>query len=145
MSKFVNWPKKSRTIHVISLVLVACLILVVGNCFFRIRMALSRVYEPAFVISSSPDNQYELVAREWSCLGGGGADVYIRKNEWYNRWNKQQIGTANPDDYYQTFSKGTYYVEWEDAKVTIYYYDGLAIENVNDRSTWRGVLSYEFD
>lgn len=145
MSKFSNLPKKSRTILIISLVLVACLILAAGTYFFIMSRILSKYYEPEFVISSSPDNQYELVVREWSCLGGAGADVYIRKTEWYNRWKKQKIGTACPDNDYDTFSYGTYYVEWEDDKVTIYYYDNLAVENVDEPSTWRGVISCAID
>ena len=107
-------------------------------------MFFSRDYEPSFVISSSPDEQYELVVREWSCLGGAGADVYIKETEWYNSLNKKLVGTAMGDDYYQPFSNGTYYVEWESDKVTIYYYKAVPAESVNDRSTWRGVISYEF-
>ena len=144
MRKFKNLSKKSQTILIISLVLV-CLILAVGTYFSGAIMLFSRHYEPNTVISSSPDDQYEIVVREWSCLGGGGADVYIRKTGWYIRWKTQQIGTAYPDDYYRSFANGKYYVEWESDKVTIYYYDGLDIENVNDCSTWRGVLCYEFE
>ena len=109
-------------------------------------MLFGRHYEPNLIISS-PDGQYELVIREYSCLGGGGADIYIRGTEWYNIWNKKEIGHASGDDSYQPFSNGTYYVEWESDKVTIYYYRGLSplAENVNDRSTWRGVLTYEFE
>lgn len=105
-----------------------------------------RLYEPNLVIAS-PDGQYELVIREYSCLGGVGADIYIRGGEWYNIWNKKEIGHASGDDAYQPFSNGTYYVEWESDKVTIYYYRGLSpqAENVNDRSTWKGVFSYEFE
>lgn len=147
MRKFKNLSKKSRIIITTSLVLAVCLILAVGTHFSGVIMLFSRHYEPNVVISSSPDDQYEIVVREWSCLGGAGADIYIRGAEWYNSWNKKEIGHASVDDYYQPFSNGTYYVEWESNKVTIYYCMGLGpwVENVNDRSTWRGVLCYEFE
>ncbi len=59
----------------------------------------------------------------------------------------KQIGRAAPDDYYHPFAEGTYYVEWESDKVTIYYYKNLSIEveNRNNRSTWRGIVSYDLD
>ena len=145
MSKFKNQYKKSRIIIITSLVLSVYLILAVGIHLLDVVMLFSRHYEPSFVISASPDNQSELVVREWSCLGGGGADVYIRGTKWYNSWNKKEIGTASRDDGYQPFSHGTYYVEWESDKVSIYYYRAVPIENVNDRSTWRGLISYDFE
>ena len=146
MSKYNNLSKRARIILITSLVLAVCLILAAGIYFFGIWMMLGRHYEPNLIISS-PDDQYELVIREYSCLGGGGADIYIRGTEWYNIWNKKEIGHAGGDDGYQPFSNGTYYVEWESDKVTIYYYMCLGpwTENVNDRSTWQGVFSYEFE
>ena len=146
MRKFKNLSKKSRIIIITSLVLAVCLVLAAGIFFIGISMLFGRHYEPNLIISS-PDDQYELVIREYSCLGGAGADIYIRGPEWYNIWNKNKIGHASGDDSYQPFSNGTYYVEWESDKVTIYYYRGLSplAENVNDRSTWRGVLSYDLD
>ena len=146
MRKFKNLSKKSRIIIITSLVLAVCLILAAGIYFIGISMLFGRHYEPNLIISS-PDDQYELVIREYSCLGGAGADIYIRGPEWYNIWNKNKIGHASGDDSYQPFSNGTYYVEWESDKVTIYYYRGLSplAENVNDRSTWRGVFTYEFE
>ena len=146
MRKFNNLSKKSRIIIITSLVLAVCLVFAAGIFFIGISMLFGRHYEPNLIISS-PDDQYELVIREYSCLGGAGADIYIRGPEWYNIWNKNKIGHASGDDSYQPFSNGTYYVEWESDKVTIYYYRGLSplAENVNDRSTWRGVLTYEFE
>jgi hypothetical protein len=146
MRKFKNLSKKSRIIIITSLVLAVCLILAAGIYFIGISMLFGRHYEPNLIISS-PDGQYELVIREYSCLGGVGADIYIRGAEWYNIWNKKKIGHASGDDYYQPFSNGTYYVEWKSDKVTIFYYMGLGpwVENANDRSTWRGVLSYDLD
>lgn len=140
MRKFSSLSVTSRVIIIIALVLVVCLVLAVGIRFFGIVMLFSRHYETSFVISSSPDDQYELSVREWSCLGGGGADVYIRGNS----MNEKKIGTAIGDNGYQPFSNDTYYVEWESETVAIYYYESLPIENVNDCSTWRGVVSYEF-
>ena len=144
MSKFKNPSKKSRIIIITSLVLAVCLILAVGIHFLGIVMLFSRHYEPDIVISS-PDGQHELVIREFSCLGGAGAEIYIREPKWYNSWKLKEIGNAGTDNYYQTFTKGTYYVEWESDEVTIYYYEGLRIEKANDRSTWQGVVSYEFE
>ena len=146
MRKFNNLSKKSRIIIITSLVLAVCLVFAAGIFFIGISMLFGRHYEPNLIISS-PDDQYELVIREYSCLGGAGADIYIRGPEWYNIWNKNKIGHASGDDSYQPFSNGTYYVEWESDKVTIYYYRGLSplAENVNDRSTWRGVFTYEFE
>ena len=146
MRKFENLSRKSQIIIITSLVLAVCLILAAGIFFFGIWMMFGRLYEPNLVIAS-PDGQYELVIREYSCLGGVGADIYIRGTEWYNIWNKKEIGHAGGDDAYLPFANGTYYVEWESDKVTIYYYRGLSpqAENVNDRSTWKGVFSYEFE
>ena len=146
MRKFENLSRKSQIIINTSLVLAVCLILAAGIFFFGIWMMFGRLYEPNLVIAS-PDGQYELVIREYSCLGGVGADIYIRGTEWYNIWNKKEIGHAGGDDAYLPFANGTYYVEWESDKVTIYYYRGLSpqAENVNDRSTWKGVFSYEFE
>ena len=146
MRKFKNLSKKSRIIIITSLVLAVCLVLAAGIFFIGISMLFGRHYEPNLIVSS-PDGQYELVIREYSCLGGVGADIYIRGTEWYNIWNKKEIGHAGGDDSYQPFSNGTYYVEWESDKVTIFYYMGLGpwAENVNDRSTWRGVFTYEFE
>ena len=140
MSIFQNLSTKSRIIIIIALVLVVCLILSVGIYYYKVSKILSKFYEPDIIISS-PDGQYELVIREWTCLGGAGADFYIRDNS----WRLKRIGRGGADDYYLTFTNGTYYVEWESDKVTIYYYMDLLVENVNDRSTWRGVLSYEFE
>lgn len=145
MRKFSSLSLTSRVIIIVALVLVVCLVLFVGIRFSGIVMLFSRHYESSFVISSSPDDQYELSVREWSCLGGGGADVYIRGTEWYNSWSNKKIGTAIGDNGYQPFSNETYYVEWESETVTIYYYESLPVENVNDCSTWRGVVSYEFE
>lgn len=147
MSKFKNLSKKSRVIIIISLVLAVCLLLAVGMYFFIVSKMLSRYYEQDLIISS-PDGQYELVVREYQCLGGAGAEIYIRKpgqDKWYNSWMMKKIGSAVTGDYYQTFNAGTYYVEWESNKVTIFYYTKARIENSDDRSTWRGVISYEFE
>ena len=84
MRKFISLSLTSRVIIIVALVLVVSLVLFVGIRFFGIVMLFSRHYETSYVISSSPDDQYELAVREWSCLGGGGADVYIRGTEWYN-------------------------------------------------------------
>ena len=67
--------------------LAVCLILAAGIYFIGISMLFGRHYEPNLIISS-PDGQYELVIREYSCLGGVGADIYIRGTEWYNIWKK---------------------------------------------------------
>lgn len=147
MSKFRDLSMKSKIILVVSLVVVACLILAVGVYWYIGSKLFSRLYKPDIVISS-PDGQYELVIREYSCIGGVGAEIYIREpgqDKWYNSWKMKEIGSGGADDYYLTFTNGTYYVEWESDKVTIYYYMDLLVENVNDRSTWRGVLSYEFE
>ena len=145
MRKFTSLSITSRVIFIVALALVVSLILAAGIHFFGVVRLFSRHYEPSFVISSSPDDQYELSVREWSCLGGGGADVYIRGTEWYNSWNKKKIGTAIGDNGYQPFSNETYYVEWENDTVTIYYYESLPVENVNESSTWRGIVIYEFE
>lgn len=106
-----------------------------------------RAYEPDLIISS-PDGQYELVIREFSCLGGAGAEIYMREpgqDKWYNRWMEKKVGQASTDDYYLTFTNETFYVEWESDKVTVCYYKGVEIENMNDRSTWRGMVTYDLD
>ncbi len=143
MSRFKNLSKKSRIILIIGLVLVVCLILVGMVYWFIASRLLSREYEPDLIISS-PDGQYELVVREWYYLVGGGSEIYIRKpgqDKWYNSWMKKEIGTTSSETL--SFAGGHYYVEWKSDKVTIYYYKGLGIENVNDCSTWRGIVSYD--
>ena len=116
--------------------------------WFVLSVAFSRHYEPDAVISASPDGRYELVAREYSCLGGGGAEIYLidyERRTLFTQWKKNEIGDVSGDDYYQPISGGTYYVEWETDRVTIYYYEHLLAENRNDRSTWLGVLTYELE
>lgn len=142
MSKFKNLSKISRIILIISLALVVCLILAGLVYWFIASRLLSREYKPDLIISS-PDGQYELVVREWYYLVGGGAEIYIRETKWYNRWMMKEIGATSSED--PCFAEGHYYVEWESDKVTIYYYKGLGIENCNDRSTWRGIVSYDLD
>ena len=116
--------------------------------WFAASAMLSRSYEPYMVISTSPDGRYELVACEYSCLGGAGADIYIRERgqeNMYVGWRKNSIGHVSGDDYYQPLSGGTYYVEWETDRVTIYYYRRVGGENRNDRSTWFGEMVYTFE
>lgn len=149
MSKFKDLSRKRKAIIIIAFVLVGCLIFAVGRWCYAVLKLLDRFYEPDIVISSS-DGHHELVIREFSCLGGAGAEIYIREpgqDKWYNSWKMKEIGEAVTDDYYHSFTEGTYYVEWESDKVTIYYYMGLSprVENVNDRSTWCGIFSYEFE
>lgn len=137
----------SRIIIIVALVLVVCLLLAIGTYFYILSKALSRFYETDLVLSS-PDGQHELVIREFSCLGGAGAEIYIRQpgqDKWYNRWMEKKVGTTVTDDYFQSFAWGAYYVEWENDHVTLYYCKGLAVENVNDRSTWRGTVEYKFE
>lgn len=142
---------EKKRIAIIALIVVVSILLGVLSMagYFRFAGAkmLDRIYEPEMIIPS-PDGRYELVVQEWSCLGGAGADVYIREpgqDQWYNSWMRKQIGTASGDDYYQPFSGGTYHVEWQRHQVTICYYRDLAVEDVNDRSTWRGQLVYELE
>lgn len=141
MSKLKDLSRKQKVIIIIAIVLVGCLIFAVGRWYFAVSKMLDRYYKPDIVIPS-PDGHHELVIREYSCLGGVGADVYIREP---GQDKMKEIGDAGGDDYYLTFTNGTYYVEWESEKVTIYYYRDLLVENVNDSSTWCGVLSYEFE
>lgn len=140
-----------RATYIIINVIVSILLLSMlafGVYYWIVISAMcSRYYEPEMVLPSS-NGQYDLVVREWSCLGGAGADVYLRKTEqgeWYNSWMKLKIGTASGDDYYQPFSHGTYEVEWESDRVTIYYYRDLSVEDRNDPSTWLGVVTYELE
>lgn len=143
MRKFGDLPITRRIMIVIAIILVACLILGVGIYIFIGSKILSRDYEPDLVIAS-PDGQYELVIREWSYTVGGGAEIYLRKpgqDKWYNSWRKAEIGSTSAQTL--CFTQGYYSVEWNEDNVTVYYYRGYAIEDVNDRSTWRGILSYD--
>ena len=147
MRKFSDLSTTLRIIIIISIVLVLCLVIAAGIYMYIGSQMLGREYEPDLVISS-PDGQQELVVREFSCLGGAGAEIYIRKpgqDKWYNSWMKKQLGTIGTDDYYQTFTNGTYDVEWASNEITVYYYKGVPAENPNDRSTWCGMASYSLD
>ena len=144
MCKHKNKMNIRRIILIISLVIVVCVIAAVVINYCIAALMLSRFYEPDLVLTS-PDGQYELVVREYDCLGGSGAEVYIRKTGWYNSWIKKKIGSPGMDNYYMPFAKGKYYVEWEDDKVTLYYCEGRLIEDMNDSSTWVGILSYNLD
>ena len=148
MSKLIDLSRNQKIIIIIVLVLVGCLIFAVGRWFYAFSKAFDRQYNPDVIISSSPDGRYELVAREWGFGMGGGAEIYIRKpgqEKGDNSIEEQHIGDTSTDDGYPCFTRGTYYVEWESDKVTIYYYEDLQVEDVNDPSTWRGVLTYEFE
>jgi len=136
--------KKSKIILIICTIIVLCLILAFGRYYYLVSLVLSRRYEPDIIISS-PDGRYDLVVREWSYGMGGGAEIYIRKRGQDNSWKEQRIGSTKTDDGYNSFARGNYYVEWESDKVTIYYYTNFQIEKTSDRSTWRGVFSYEFE
>ena len=132
-------------ILLISLVMFVCVIvaLVINHCV--VLIISRRSYRPDIVLTS-PDGKYELVVRAYDCISGAGAEVYIRKTGWYNGWTKKKIGDVHTDDYYMPFSKGEYYVEWEDDKVTLCYCKGLGgFEDKNDPSTWVGVLSYDLN
>ena len=147
MSKFKNLSKKSRIILIISLVMVVCLMIALGTYLFIVSKILSKVDEPDLNIYS-PDGRYELVVREFACLGCTGAEIYIREpgqDKWYNSGKEKRIGNASGDNYYMPFADGAYYVEWESDKVTIYYYRSVPIENKNDRSTWRGMVTYDLN
>ena len=132
---------KKKVLIIIAIVVAMVIVLVGVYCWLVVSLMLSRQYEPDILISS-PDDRHELVVREWSCLGGGGVDIYIRKTEWYNMWNKKEIESAVTDDYYHPFTAGAYEVEWESDQVTVRYCEGLEIENVKDPSTWRGLVIY---
>lgn len=147
MTKFRDFTPKARIIIMIALVLVLCGFIAAGAYWFIASSMLSRTYEPELVIAA-PDGQHELVIREYSCLGGAGAELYIRRpgqDKWYNSWREKQIGNAGTDDYYQPFSAGKYDVQWESNQVTVRYYQNVAIENGADPSTWKGVVRYEFE
>ena len=141
-----------RATYIIINVIVAimALSLVVFGLYywFVMSVALSRSYKPDVVISTSPDGRYELVAREYSCLGGAGAEIYLIDSErrtLFTAWKENEIGHVSGDDYYQPISGGTYYVEWETDGLTIYYYMCVGGEDRNDRSTWFGKFVHEFE
>ena len=143
MKKFSELSIARRVIIVIAIILVACLILGVGIYIFIGRLILKRDYEPDLVVPS-PDGKYELVIREWTYTVGGGAEIYLRKpgqDKWSNSWRKTGIGSTNSETL--CFAQGHYSVEWDNDNVTIYYCKGYAIEDMNDPSTWRGILSYD--
>lgn len=143
MRKICNLSMTSRLIILIAIGLVVCLIIAAGIYIHIGSQILSRAYEPDLIISS-PDDQYELVICEWFYTVGGGSEIYIRKpgqDKWYNSWMKKEIGRTSAETL--SFSQGLYYVEWKSDNVTIYYYQGYDIEKVNDRSTWRGMVSYD--
>lgn len=130
------------------LALVIILMLILGGIYwYSISRFFGRTYEPDLVISS-PEGQHELVIREFACLGGAGAEIYIREpgqNKWYNSWMMKQVGRTGTDNYCQPFTDGRYYVSWESNQVTICYYRGLRVENANDQATWRGKGIYELE
>lgn len=88
------------------------------------------------------DGYFQEKSLDHHCHRGGGVDIYIRKTEWYNKWNKKEIESAVTDDYYHPFTAGAYEVEWESDQVTVRYCEGLEIENVKDPATWRGLVIY---
>lgn len=149
MRKFKNLSPKTRMILIIIssiLALVTILAIIRGlSPWYAVAKILSKAYEPDLMIFS-PDGQYELVVCEWFYTVGGGSEIYIRKpgqDKWYNSWMKKEVGTTSSETL--SFAQGHYYVEWECDRVTIYYYTGLSVENVNDWTTWRGEVSYEFE
>ena len=147
MHKSEQPSKVSQIILQIGLVMVAFGFVAMLVLYIVCGIMFRPTYDPDYFILS-PDGQYELVICEWSFGMGGGADVYIRKagqEKGDNSSEEQYIGHASTDDGYPAFGEGNYYVEWESDKVTIYYYEDLQVEDVNDPSTWRGVLTYEFE
>ena len=147
MPKFKDLTLATQIIIIVALVLVVCFIVYVGIAHYIASKVFAKTYAPDLIITS-PDSQHELVVREWVYWSQGGAEIYIRKtgqDKWYNRWREKQIGTTSTDDLYQPFSSGDYYVEWESDKVTVYYYGGWPGEIYEDRSTWRDVITYEFE
>ena len=143
MVKFRNLPRKNRIFMTVAIALAVCFILSAGIYFFLASLVLSRDYQPDLVITS-PDGQYELVICEWFYTVGGGSEIYLRKSgqdKWYNGWKKTKIGTTSSETL--SFAQGYYDVEWSSDHVTVCYYQGYEIENINDHSTWRGMVSYE--
>lgn len=147
MRKFGSLSKTTRIILIIALVLVIGSMISVGIQHYYISKVFTKAYGPDLIVPS-PDGQHELVIREWEWWSQGGAEIYIRKpgqDKWYNSWMMKDIGNASTEDLYHPFSRGNYYVEWDSDNVTIYYHQGYGIENGSDRSTWRGVIRYEFE
>ena len=140
MGNFVGYTsKKSRIIIFILLVIALVALMVVAVSYHN----NGKVYTDDLILSS-PDEKYELVIREWGTIGATGAEIYIRETSWWNRWIKTKIGNASADDGVYPFSSGLYHVEWKTDKVTILSYGGHPSESVEDPSSWRCVVEYQF-
>ena len=151
MRKFSNLPLVLRIIIIVTIVLAACSLIVLGTIvgignYITYRMEKNS-YKPDIIVTS-PDGQQELVIREYTTWHDAGAEIILRKpgqDKWYNSWRENEIGYTISRTL--CFSQGQYYVDWTGDQVTIYYYRGFVEkgENANDRSTWRGVFSYELE
>jgi len=145
MRKFKDLPKALKVTCFISLAIVVILIIVGSVLTWAVMGLISPSYEPDIIIAS-PDGEYEIVAREWYFSHNGGTDLYIRKagqDKWYNSWLEKYMGGLD-SSIDNIFSAGYYEVEWDSDKVTIYYPKGRGKDGSLDRSTWRGILTYEF-
>ena len=143
MIKFRNVARKHRILMIVAIALTVCVILGTGLYLTVVSLVLSRDYQPDLVLTY-PDGQYELLICEWFYTVGGGSELYLRKtgqDKWYNSWRKTKIGTTSAETL--SFAKGNYYVDWQSHCITVCYYQGYDIENVNDPSTWRGMVQYE--
>lgn len=74
---------------------------------------------------SSPDENYTVVANEWSFLQGGGVYFYKRVNPLFIEYlPKAYIST---DDGYQALNKGDYEIEWNNNVMTVTLNNGNGI------------------
>jgi len=145
MRKFKELSKLKKVMCIIAILVVVSLIAVAAWYWIAADAVLSRYYYPDIVLSS-PDGKYEIVAREWGYLVGGGTEIHFRKagqDKWYNSWLEKEVGEL-PSQMDHPISAGFYDIKWDDDKVTIYFPRRYGKDSETDRSTWRGILTYEF-
>ena len=147
MRKFKDLSRTQKILRVIILTILVSLIIAVCVWFCISHLLSTPEYCPDIVIPS-PDGRYELVAREWGYFHSAYTDIFSRKpgqDKWYNSWMEKDIGCLQPINYSHPISDGDYYVKWESDTVTLYYYVGWPEEKKDTPSTWRGILTYEFE
>ncbi len=122
--------RKYKQIVILILVLIAIgSVLFFGCRYFIIQRVLDRHYFETLEVASQNGN-YKLQIREWSALGGTGAEIYYVENRKIVKLGETHAKSGN-----YPFRSGDYVIDWTDEYICIKYQSGRNVET-DDLSTW---------
>lgn len=111
------------------IVVITCVYISLSN-----SVLFKRHYESETKIVS-PDGNHTVIIKQFSVMGGSGAEVYYKGKGDLRKIRKGQLIF---DDYTLPFSdERAYSVSWGDDEVEIKYYSGTPAENIDNPETWK--------